>query len=118
MRVDRAAAARAAYHSPMPTDMMWIDNTWRGARDGGTREVVNPTDGSVIGRVPEATAGDVREAVGAARRAFDEGPWPRMTARDRGGVLFRIAEAIRAHAAALAEADTRNMGKPIVEAEF
>jgi betaine-aldehyde dehydrogenase len=102
----------------MPTEMMWIDNTWRGARDGGTRVVVNPTDGSVIARVPEATADDVRDAIGAARRAFDEGPWPRMTARDRGGVLFRIAEAIRAQAAAFAEADTRNMGKPIVEAEF
>src|SRR4029079_10439729 len=53
-----------------------------------------------------------------ARRAFDEGPWPRMAARDRGTLLYRVAEAIRARSAELAETETRNMGKPIVEAEF
>src|SRR4051812_29913318 len=82
------------------------------------RDVINPADGSVLARVPDATAEDVALAVGAARRAFDEGPWPRMPARERGTLLFRIAEAIRARAAAFAETDTRNMGKPIVEAEF
>jgi len=80
--------------------------------------VINPADGSVLARVPDATAEDVARAVGAARTAFDGGPWPRMAARDRGTLLFKIAEAIRARAAAFAEADTRNMGKPIVEAEF
>src|SRR4051812_744573 len=82
------------------------------------RDVINPADGSVLARVPDATAEDVARAVGAARTAFDGGPWPRMAARERGTLLFKIAEAIRARAAAFAEADTRNMGKPIVEAEF
>ena len=102
----------------MSPTKMWIDNAWVDASDGGTREVINPADGSVIARVPEATAADVARAIAAARRAFDEGPWPRMAARDRGTLLFRVAEAIRARAAELAETDTRNMGKPIVEAEF
>jgi betaine-aldehyde dehydrogenase len=102
----------------MSSTKMWIDNAWVDASDGGTREVINPADGSVIARVPEATATDVSRAVAAARRAFDDGPWPRMAARDRGTLLFRVAEAIRARAAELAETDTRNMGKPIVEAEF
>jgi len=97
---------------------MWIDNAWVDASDGGTREVINPADGTVIARVPEATAADVSRATAAARRAFDEGPWRRMAARERGTLLFRVAEAIRARAAELAETDTRNMGKPIVEAEF
>jgi betaine-aldehyde dehydrogenase len=100
------------------TKKMWIDNAWVDASDGGTREVINPADGTVIAKVPEATDADVKRAIGAARRAFDEGPWPRMAARDRGTLLFRVAEAIRARAAEFAEIDTRNMGKPIVEAEF
>jgi betaine-aldehyde dehydrogenase len=82
------------------------------------RDVINPFDGSVIRRVPDATAGDVATAVGAARAAFDEGPWRRLAARERGTFLFRIAEAIRAKAAEFADLETRNMGKPIVEAEF
>jgi betaine-aldehyde dehydrogenase len=82
------------------------------------REVINPFDASVIRRVPDATPDDVGRAVGAARAAFDEGPWRRLAARERGTFLFRIAEAIRAKAAAFAEAETCNMGKPIVEAEF
>src|SRR5258708_16800159 len=82
------------------------------------REVINPYDGSVIRRVPEATREDVGRAVGAARAAFDEGPWRRLAARERGTVLFKIADAIRAKAGDFADAETRNMGKPIVEAEF
>ena len=102
----------------MQTHKMWIGGEWVSASDGGLRDVINPADGSVIARVPEATKADVEKAVRAARKAFDEGPWSKMTARDRGTVLFKVAEAIRAKGPAFAETDTRNMGKPIVEAEF
>jgi betaine-aldehyde dehydrogenase len=97
---------------------MWIGGEWVEAKAGQTRDVINPADGSLLARVPEASAADVQQAAAAARRAFDEGPWPRMAARERGTVLFKVAEAIRARAAEFAEIDTRNMGKPIVEAEF
>ena len=97
---------------------MWIGGRWVHASDDGARDIINPADGTVLAQVPEATANDVAEAARAARSAFDEGPWPRMPARERGTMLFKIAEAIRAKAAAFAEVDTRNMGKPIVEAEF
>jgi len=96
----------------------WTGGRWTEARTGETRQIINPADGSIIARVPEMSADDVKEAIAAARRAFDEGPWPKLPARERGTVLFKIAEAIRARAAEFAEADTRNMGKPIVEAEF
>jgi len=102
----------------MQQHKMWIGGEWVNASDGGTREVINPADGTVIARVPEATKADVEKAVHAARKAFDEGPWSKGMARDRGTILFKVAEAIRARAQALAETDTRNMGKPIVEAEF
>ena len=102
----------------MPDFDMWIGGRWTSAADGKTRDVVNPANGEIIGTVPEATAQDVGRAVEAARQAFDDGPWPRLTARDRGTLLFKVAEAIRQQASMFAELDTRNMGKPIVEAEF
>jgi len=97
---------------------MWIDGRWVDARDGRTRSVVNPTDQSVLATVPEAGRDDVRAAVAAARAAFDEGPFSKLTGRERGALLYKVAEAIRRQAAELAATDTRNMGKPIVEAEF
>src|SRR5262249_55834495 len=97
---------------------MWVAGRWVDARGGKTRSVVNPTDQSVLATVPEATREDVREAVAAARAAFDEGPFPRWTGRERGALLYRVAEAIRQRAAEVAETDTRNMGKRIVEAEL
>ena len=97
---------------------MWIGGKWVDARGGKTRAVLNPADQSTLATVPEAGAEDVRAAVAQARAAFDDGPFPKWTGRERGALLYKVAEAIRQQAAELAEADTRNMGKPIVEAEF
>jgi len=60
----------------------------------------------------------VAKAVAAARAAFDSGEWKDTTAQDRGRVLFKLAEIVRSRADELAELETRNTGKPIVEAEF
>jgi betaine-aldehyde dehydrogenase len=100
------------------TKQMWIGGKWTSAAAGRTRDVVNPATGRVIATVPEAGAPDVSNAVAAARHAFDEGEWAKLTHRDRGQILFKVAEGIRARAQELAETDARNMGKPIVEAEF
>ena len=97
---------------------MWVGGRWIDARGGRTRKVVNPTDQSVLATVPEATREDVQEAVGQARAAFDSGPFSKWTARERGTLLYKVGEAIRRRAGELAETETRNMGKPIVEAEF
>src|SRR4029077_4745230 len=69
-------------------------------------------------RVPDAAAPDVARAVEAARAAFDEGPWKDTTAQDRGRVLFKLAAIVRDRADELAELETRNSGKPIVEPEY
>ena len=97
---------------------MWIGGEWTSARGNGTRDVVNPSTGAVMAKVPEATADDVKNAVKAARDAFDDGPWGKTMHRERGQLLQKIADGIRARAAELAETDTKNMGKPIAEAEF
>jgi betaine-aldehyde dehydrogenase len=83
-----------------------------------TLDVIDPSTGDTIGRVPDASAADVDKAVKAARAAFDEGPWKDTTAQDRGRMLFKLANIVRERADELAELETRNTGKPIVEAEF
>ena len=97
---------------------MWVGGAWTESKTGQTRAILNPTDQSVLAVVPEAEAADVEAAVAAARAAFDGGAWPQRSGRERGAILCKVAETIRAHADELAALDTRNMGKPLVEAEF
>ena len=80
--------------------------------------VIDPSTEEIMAEVPEANEEDVNRAVAAARTAFDSGAWPQTTAQDRGRILFRLAERIRKEAAKLAEVESRNSGKPIVEAEY
>jgi betaine-aldehyde dehydrogenase len=98
--------------------LQYVDGKFVPARSGGTLEVLDPSTEEVIATVPDSGAADVDAAVAAARRAFDEGPWGRTTAQERGRVLFRLAEQVRRHAPALAELESRNNGKPIVESEY
>src|SRR5215831_6859155 len=81
-------------------------------------DVIDPSTMELIARVPEPTETEVHAAVVAARRAFDTGPWKDVTAQERGRILFRLAQVVRDHAAEWAELETRNNGKPIIEAEF
>ncbi len=81
-------------------------------------DVIDPSTTELIGQTPAASAADVDRAVRAARLAFDEGPWREATAQDRGRVLFKLAEVVRQRATELAELETRNTGKPIVESEY
>jgi betaine-aldehyde dehydrogenase len=78
---------------------------------------VNPATGEVMAKCPEAGAADVDRAVRAARRAFDEG-WRDVTGQERGRILLRLAEKMRKELPRLAEIETRNSGKPIVESEY
>lgn len=100
------------------TYQMYIDGEWVASKSGKTFPVYDPSTEDVIAQVPEANADDVNRAVSAAKAAFDEGPWASTTAQERGRVLFRLSEKIRANLAELAELECRNTGKPIVEAEF
>src|SRR5690349_445692 len=97
---------------------MWVNGQWVGARSGATRELRDPGDSSAVASVPESGREDVTLAIDAAREAFDRGPWRKQTAQDRGQVLFKVAQAIRAAAKPLAELEVRSCGKPLAEAEF
>src|SRR5262245_8645263 len=73
---------------------MLIDGKWTDASNGATYAVPNPATEDPVGSAPDATVDDMRRAIGAARRAFDEGPWPRSSCEDRARVLLRIADAM------------------------
>jgi len=94
-------------------DKMFIDGKWVNSLSGRTWSVVNPATGKPLADIALADASDVDLAVTAARRAFDEGEWPRMDPLHRGRLLFRLAERIRNSADDLAMTDTLNIGKPI-----
>src|ERR1700688_647434 len=100
------------------TYQMFINGEWVASKSAKTFPVYDPSTEEVIAQVPDASADDVNRAVAAAKAAFEEGPWSTSTAQERGRVLFRLAEKVRANVPALAELECRNTGKPIVEAEF
>jgi betaine-aldehyde dehydrogenase len=101
----------------MESYRMLIDGEWVDAKSGKAFDVMNPATDEVLARAPDAGAADVDRAVAAARRAFDGG-WRDVTAQERGRILFRLAEKARSQAARLAELETHNSGKPLVESEF
>jgi aldehyde dehydrogenase (NAD+) len=63
---------------------LFINGQWIPSQSGKTFDTINPANEEVIAQVAEGDAVDVECAVEAARRAFDEGPWPRLNARERG----------------------------------
>ncbi|MGO9979119.1 MAG: aldehyde dehydrogenase family protein, partial [Candidatus Sulfotelmatobacter sp.] len=100
------------------TYQMYINGEWTASKSARTFPVYDPSTEEIIAQVPDANVDDVNRAVAAAKAAFEEGPWATTTAQERGRVLFRLSDKIRANLPALAELECRNTGKPIVEAEF
>src|SRR5689334_10393331 len=100
------------------TYQLYINGEWVDSKSNKTFPVYDPATEEVIAQAPDANADDVNRAVAAAKVAFEDGPWATTTAQERGRVLFRLAEKIRQNLAMLAELESRNTGKPIVEAEY
>src|ERR1700726_1733876 len=97
------------------TYQLYINGEWVDSKSNKTFPVYDPATEEVIAQAPDANAEDVNRAVAAAKAAFEDGPWATTTAQERGRVLFRLSEKIRANLPALAELECRNTGKPIVE---
>ncbi|GII87279.1 aldehyde dehydrogenase [Sphaerisporangium siamense] len=94
-------------------DRLFIGGDWVAPAGTGTIDVVSPHTEEIVGRVPDGTPADMDRAVEAARRAFDHGPWPRMTMAERAEVVGRLADLYAARQAEMAELITREMGSPI-----
>ncbi|MGH2398990.1 MAG: aldehyde dehydrogenase family protein, partial [bacterium] len=93
-----------------------IDGRQVSSASGQTAVVTNPATGEAAAVVSLAGEEDVDRAVQSARSAFEEGPWPRMPAAERGRVLTRIAGLLRDRAESLARLEVVNSGKPIKDA--
>ena len=90
-----------------------IGGDWVAASDGATFETRDPHDGSLLGTVARGTADDGEAAITAARTAFDDGPWPRMSPKERAKILHAVADKVDEHREELALIETRDGGKSI-----
>jgi aldehyde dehydrogenase (NAD+) len=93
-----------------------IDGKWVASASGKTFETLNPATGDVIANVAEGDKADVDKAVKAARRAFEKGPWRKMNARERGRILYKLADLIEQNKEELAKLEALDNGKPLAVA--
>jgi aldehyde dehydrogenase (NAD+) len=93
----------------------FIGGSWQPAQSGKTFETLHPATEEVIAQVAEGDAADVDLAVAAARDAFENGPWGRIDARERGTLMHRLADLIEEEADELAALETLDNGKPIAD---
>ena len=93
-----------------------IDGAWQGAAAGDSLPVVDPSTGEGFAAVARGGEPDVAAAVSAARGAFDDGPWGRTPAAERGRILTRLSRAILEDFEALAALEARDTGKPLKQA--
>jgi phenylacetaldehyde dehydrogenase len=95
---------------------LFINGRWTDAASGKTFETPDPATGETLARVAEGDAEDINRAVRAARAAFEEGPWGRMTASERGRIIWRIGDLILEHTQELAQLESLDNGKPFAVA--
>jgi acyl-CoA reductase-like NAD-dependent aldehyde dehydrogenase len=96
---------------------MYVDGRWVDALSGRRFDTVDPATERVITTVPHAGPEDVERAVAAARRAFEDGPWPALTPAERQKMIWRIAEGISARADQFAELESIDNGKSVAVAK-
>ncbi|WCB95384.1 Phenylacetaldehyde dehydrogenase [Baekduia alba] len=92
---------------------LFIGGAWVEATGGGVIPVVDPSTGEEIMEIAAGTAADVDLAVAAARDAYENGPWTRLSPSERGRIVWRIAELVEEHGEELALLETLDVGKPI-----
>jgi aldehyde dehydrogenase (NAD+) len=122
--IQRFGTAASALEEPIapPVQVKYthllIDGQFVNAASGKTFPTLDPRTGDVIANVPEGDAEDVDRAVKAARKAFDEGPWPKMTAYERSCIMYRIADLLEKHNDEIAALETWDNGKPYEQASL
>ncbi|MGB8403231.1 MAG: aldehyde dehydrogenase family protein [Mycobacterium sp.] len=97
---------------------LYIDGAWTDGTGSDTISVINPANEETIAEVPQATPADIDHAVAAARRAFDEGPWPKMSPTERGRILGSMADELTRRRAELVELNISEAGSTRMLAEF
>lgn len=93
----------------------FIDGQWTDSQGGGELRILNPATGRQIATVPDGSRADVDQAVQAAKRAFFDGRWSRLTPGQRSLALFRLADLLEQHGAAIGRVESENAGKPFAQ---
>lgn len=118
-RFGTAATAVEEFIKP-PVELKYtqllINGQFVDAASGKTFPTIDPRTGDLIAHIAEGDAEDVDRAVKAARKAFDEGPWPKMTAYERSCIMFRFADLLEKHNDEIAALETWDNGKPYEQA--
>src|SRR5690348_9822851 len=92
---------------------LYIDGQFCDAASGKTADSINPATEEPWARIARAGAKDTERAIAAARKAFDEGPWPRMSAGDRKRIINQIADGLEAKSQEIAAVETQDSGGTI-----
>ena len=111
------SSVQAAENNTSQKYQLFIDGQWVDAESGKTFVTPNPATGETLAEVAEADKADIDKAVAAARRAFD-GKWSKLSARDRGRLLYKLSQLIEQKSAELAAIETADNGKPIKESLY
>ncbi len=112
MSITATEAMQSIFLQQQPIKML-IGGQWVESASGKTFETYNPSTGEVLAKVAEGESEDINRAVVAARKAFESGPWPKMTPSQRGRLLWKLADLIEKNAEELAQLETLDNGKPI-----
>ncbi len=110
------SSAKSASETPRKYQL-FIDGQWVDAESGKTFTTPNPATGATLAEVAEGDKADIDKAVAAARRAL-EGKWSKISARDRGRMLYKLSQLIEAKTPELAALETADNGKPIKETSY
>ena len=110
------SSAKSASETPRKYQLL-IDGQWVDAESGKTFDSPNPATGQKLAEVAEGDKADIDKAVAAARRAL-EGKWSKVSARDRGRMLYKLSQLIEAKTPELAALETADNGKPIKETSY
>jgi phenylacetaldehyde dehydrogenase len=97
---------------------MLINGNWLNSISGKTFPTYNPATGEVLAQVAEGDREDIEQAVRAARKAFDSGPWRKMTVSQRGRLLWKLSDLIEARTEEFAFLESLDNGKPLMMAKF
>ncbi|PYM28887.1 MAG: betaine-aldehyde dehydrogenase, partial [Candidatus Rokuibacteriota bacterium] len=95
----------------MPSGQLFIGGAWRPPVSGETYKTINPANEEPSAEVARGDERDVDLAVAAARKAFDSGPWPRMTAAERGRLVWKLGDLIQQNLDEMARLESLNTGK-------
>jgi len=95
------------------THQILINGKWVDAASGRTFPTYNPATGEVLARIAEGDKEDIDRAVASARAAFEQGPWRRLTASERGRLIWKLADLVEENLEEFAKLETLDNGKPL-----